>query len=154
MRYEADLTNVVAGFAILEKGEYELAIGEPKSFERPNRAGVLTYGVRYPLVVAEGPEKGSKVMFTVYTHTPDGMSFGKPFVMAALGYKSGDRNVEKQFDAKFKGSDWGFDTESGATGDMWREVTGKRVMATVDVSLSKEDGITQQQQWKGFRPLQ
>lgn len=150
-RYETDPTSVTGVIAILDKGEYELLIGEPKAFEKPNKAGNLSVGVRYPITVAEGPEKGSKTFYTCYTHSEGGMGFAKQFLMTALGYPL-TKDAEKSFNEKYRGSDWGLDTDSSSVGDMWREVTGKRVNAAVDVGLS-DDGVTQQQKWIKFRPV-
>lgn len=150
-RYDVDPTSVTAVIALLEKGDVELLIGEPKSFEKTNQEGKVSRGVRYRVTVAEGPETGASTFYTCYTHTEGAVAFAKQFLMTALGFTL-DRESEKRFDAKYKGSDWGMDTDSGAVGDVWREVTGKRVIASVDLQLG-QDGVTQQQKWVRFRPL-
>jgi hypothetical protein len=153
-RYDVDPTSVTAVIAILEKGEYELSVGEPKSFEKVDNSQTpakVSRGVRYPLTVAEGPETGARTFYTCYTHTDGAISFMKQFLLAVLGYPA-TRDDEKRFDAKYKGNDWGMDTESGGVGDVWRELNGKRVVAVVDVQLG-QDGLTQQQKWVKFRPV-
>jgi len=153
-RYEVDPTSVTAVIAILEKGEYELSVGEPKSFEKNDTTSnppKSNRGVRYPLTVAEGPEAGARTFYTCYTHTEGAVSFMKQFLLAVLGYQA-TRDDEKRFDAKYRGSDWGMDPESGGVGDVWRELNGKRVVAVVDIGFA-QDGITQQQKWVKFRPV-
>lgn len=154
-RYEIDPTSQTAVIAVLDKGEYELSVGEPKSFEKAKRnaqpGDPLTAGVRYPVSVAEGPEKGSRTFYTCYVHTPDAVGFAKQFVMTCLGYPL-TKEAEKDFNTKYKGSDWGIDPENGGVGDVWRELTGKRVIAVVDTTLA-EDGVTLQQKWIKFRPV-
>lgn len=151
-RYEVDPTEVSAILTVFEKGEVELLIGEPKSFEKKNEDGsVKNAGIRYPVVAAEGPEKGSKSIYTVYIHTPDAVGFGKQFVMAALGYPL-TKDGEKAFNAKYKGNDWSVTPETNAVGDMWREPTGKRIIAVVDTQMG-QDGVTQQQKWVKFRSI-
>lgn len=151
MRYEVDPTSITAVIALLDKGEYELSVGEPKAFEKKTKKDTDSNGVRYPVTVAEGPEKGARTYYTCWLHSEGGMGFAKGFIMACLGYAA-TRDAEKTFDAKYRGSDWGYNPEDGSTGDVWREATGKRVMATVDLRLG-EDGQTMQQQWKSFRPV-
>lgn len=155
-RYDADPTSVTGVIAILDKGEYELLIGEPKGFEKPKKdaqpGDPLTAGVRYPVTVAEGSEKGSKTFYTCYIHTPDSLGFAKQFIMTAMGFPL-TKEGEKAFNERHRGSDWSVDPENGgAVGDMWREVTGKRVIAVVDTTLA-QDGVTLQQKWVKFRPL-
>ena len=154
-RYDADPTSLTAVIAVLDKGEYELLIGEPKGFEKPKKNAApgdpLTAGVRYPQTVAEGPEKGARTFYTCYIHTPDALAFAKQYVMTALGFHL-TKEDEKRFNDQYRGSDWSVDPESGGVGDVWREVTGKRVIAVVDTTLA-EDGVTLQQKWIKFRPV-
>lgn len=150
-RYELDPTSVTAVIALLDKGDYELLVGEPKGFEKTSQEGKVSAGVRYPVTVAEGPETGARTFYTCYIHTEGAIAFAKQFLMTALGFAL-DRESEKRFDAKYRGSDWGVDPATGGVGDVWREVTGKRVVASVDLQMG-QDGVTQQQKWVRFRPL-
>lgn len=154
-RYDADPTTVTGVIAVLDKGEYELLIGEAKGFEKAKQnaqpGDPLTAGIRYPVTVAEGPEKGAKTFYTCYIHTPESLGFAKQFIMTANGFPL-TKEGEKAFNEKNRGGDWSMDPSSGGVGDMWREVTGKRVIAVVDTQLAP-DGVTLQQKWIKFRPL-
>jgi hypothetical protein len=154
-RYEHDPSKVSAVIAILDKGDYELIIGEPKAFFGAGKDGKAdNYGVRYPLTVAEGPEKGSKTFYSAFIHSDGALSFSKQFLMAALGFKP-TKEDEKRFNEKYQGSDWSIDTDTKGVGDVWREATGKRLMATVDVGIQTEgaNAGSPQQKWVKFRPL-
>ncbi len=154
-RYEHDPSNVSAVIAILDKGDYELMIGEPKAFFNTGKDGKPdNYGVRWPLTVAEGPEKGAKTFYNAFTHTDGANSFSKQFMMAALGFKA-TKEEEKRFNDKYRGSDWSIDTDTKAVGDVWREATGKRLIASVDVQIQTEgaNAGSPQQKWVKFRPL-
>lgn len=149
-RYTPDFNTVSANFVMLEKGEYEFQVGEPKAFERTNQEGKVSHGVRFMLTVAEGAAKGGRTMFTCYPGSDGGMSFSKQFLIAVLGYAQ-DSSGEKQFNEATAGEDWGYDTETGACGDMWRRALGKRVRAIVDIKIG-ENG-QQQQNWVRFLPV-
>jgi hypothetical protein len=150
-RYEGDPTRASATFEVFPKGDYEFSIGEPKAFERTNAKGAPTWGIRYTLTVqSEGPHKGKIFVQTLYKHVETAEGINKRFVMAAMGYQV-KRDDEKRFDADFAGKDWSFDTDSGACGDAWRELTGRRVVASLDVKLGQDQ--TEQQDVKGWRPL-
>lgn len=154
-RYEHDPSNVSAVIAVLDKGDYEMIVGEPKSFFNQGKDGKPdNYGVRFPLTVAEGPEKNSKTFYNAFIHTDGALSFAKQFMMAALGYKS-TKDDEKRFNDKYRGSAWGIDTDSKSVDDVWREATGKRLVASVDVQIQSEgtNAGNPQQKWVKFRPL-
>ena len=154
-RYEHDASTVSAVIAILDKGDYELMIGEPKAFFNQGKEGKPdNYGIRYPLTVAEGAEKGSKTFYNAFIHTDGALSFSKQFLMAALGYKA-TKEEEKRFNDKYRGSDWGIDTDTKGVGDVWREATGKRLTASVDVGIQEvgQNAGQPQQKWLKFRPL-
>lgn len=149
-RFTPDPSKVSATLEVLEKGDYELTIGEPKTFFRQNQKGEDSYGVRYQLTVAEGPKKGTKIFYSCYQQSEGAQSMTKQFFMAVLGYdrKSSD---EKRFDADFAGQDWVFNTDDGALGDMWRSIIGKRVMCSMDVGISNSG--EPQQKFNKWRPL-
>jgi len=149
-RYEADPSKVTATFEVLEKGDYEFAFGEPKAFLRTGDKGD-NYGVRYPVKVAEGPFTGKRQIVTCYIHTDDALAFSKQTLMAALGFDVNSEG-EKAFNAKYAGSDWSIDTDTGACGDVWREVIGKHAVATADVGANPKDG-TPTQQFKKWRKV-
>lgn len=150
-RYEGDPTRASATFEVFPKGDYEFTIGEPKAFERTNAQGKLTYGIRYTLTVQnEGPFKGKPFPQTLYKHVETAEGINKRFVMAALGYAL-TKPDEKRFDTDYAGKDWSFDTDTGACGDAWRELTGRRIVGSFDVKLGNDQ--TEQQDVKGWRPL-
>lgn len=149
-RYENDPTKVAASIEVFPKDDYEFIIGEPKSFERTNAKGNQSYGVRFPVQVAEGDYAGKRTVFTTYQQSDGARQMEKRFLMAALGYGS-KREDEKQFDIDFAGKDWGIDTDTGAVGDMYREVVGKRVVGSLDVRMG-DDG-SEQQNFAGWRAL-
>lgn len=139
-RYEGDPTRVAAGLEVFPKDEYEFIVGEPKAFEKLGENG-LNHGVRWSLTcVTEGPMKGKIFIQTNYQHSEAAKPMGKRFTMSVLGYGPKD---EKRFDADFAGKDWGYDTDSGAVGDAWRETVGKRVIGDVDIVMNKRDGTDQ-----------
>lgn len=157
-RYEPDLSKVQATFEFFSKGQYEFAIGEPKSFEQTTktgaRAGEQSIGVRYPISLAEdtnGHKKGARNTINCYIHSDGAMSFSKQFLMAALGYKVNSAG-EKQFDEDTRGRDWSIDPETGACGDVWREATGKHIMITADIGTNPSTGEPNNQFGK-YQPL-
>lgn len=153
--FEADLTKVSVALEQFNKGDYEFLVGEPKSFQRTNNKGVETFGVRWPISLAEetdGHKKGAKQIYSGYLHTEGGQTYLKQFIMACLGFNSRNAADERRFDEQFRGADWGVDTETQGTGDMYRQVTGKRVIVQLDMGINPESGEPSQQ-FKGFRPI-
>lgn len=149
-RYDNDPTKVVASFEVLPKDDYEFIVGEPSSFERTAAAGHQSYGVRFPLVVAEGAMQGKRFMHTCYEHSEGAQTMGKQFLMACLGYGKG-RAEEQRFNKDMAGEDWSFDTDTKAVGDAWRKPVGKRVVGSLDIQISNSGD--EQQQTKGWRVI-
>jgi len=148
-RYDFSPDAVSASIEILSKGEYEFIVGEPKSFMRKNRKGEDSYGIRFPLVLAEdmnGHKKGTRIFFNTYQQSEGAQAIGKQFLMAVLGYKR-NQEAEKQFNDDFTGKDFGFNTDDGSVGDGWMEVKGKRVKGDLDVGINEEN----QQQVQDFK---
>lgn len=150
-RFENDPTKVKASFEVFPKDDYEFVVGEPKSFYRINQAGNPSYGIRFPLVIGTGAMEGKRAVFNTYQQSEGAQAMGKQFVMAVLGYGKGPAE-EKRFDNDFAGMDWSFDTDTGAVGDAWRTVTGKRVIGSLDVRMG--DTGDEQQDYKGWRKLE
>lgn len=148
-RYEYDPSKAQSTIEVLEKGDYEFVIGEPKSFIRKNRKGQDSYGIRFPLT-ADGKTK--PVYYTCYLHSEGAQGMTKRFQMAAMGYKN-SKVMEQAFDGDVIGMDWSYDPETGAVGDAWRKFTGKRVVGTVDIGANEETGEPQQV-WKSWRPVE
>lgn len=153
--FEHDPSEVSAVISVFPKEEYEFIVGEPSAFYNAGKDGKAdNYGVRYRMTVAEDKgavKKGEFSFYNCFEHTEGSRGFGKQFRMAVLGFP-GTRQGEEAFNAKYKGSDWGFDTDTKACGDAWRELTGKRVKAVVDVTANTTTGEPQQA-WRKFLPL-
>lgn len=147
-RYEFDPSKVAATIEVFPKGDYEFQVGEPKSFIRKNKKNEDSFGIRFPLTIMEdmngGHAKGKRTVNTGYQHSECAQAMTKQFVMAVLGYE-GNQAGEKMFDAEQAGKDWSFDPDTGAVGDAWRQVTGKRVVGSLDVGKNEETGDPQQQ---------
>lgn len=149
-RFDNDPTKVQASFEVLPKDTYEFQVGEPKSFFRQNNKGNDSYGIRFPLVVMSDNAKGKRVVFNTYQQSEGAQAMAKQFVMAVLGYGKG-KTEEKRFDAEYAGKDWSFDTDTNAVGDMWRSVTGQRVVGDLDTQIS--DTGDEQQKFVQWRPI-
>ena len=148
-RYDFSPDAVSASIEILQKGEYEFIIGEPKSFMRKNRKGEDSYGIRFPLVIAEdtnGHKKGTRIFFNTYQQSEGAQAIAKQFLMAACGFKR-NQEQEQEFNRSMEGKDFGFNTDDGSVGDGWMEVKGKRVKGDLDVGINEEN----QQQVQDFK---
>jgi len=148
-RYNFSPDAVSASIEILSKGEYEFIVGEPKSFMRKNRKGEDSYGIRFPLVLAEdsnGHKKGTRIFFNTYQQSEGAQAIGKQFLMAALGYKR-NQESEKEFNDAYAGKDFGFNTDDQTVGDGWMEVKGQRIKGDLDVGINDEN----QQQVQDFK---
>lgn len=148
-RFENSPANVVATMEVFPKDDYLFGIGEPKPFFRQNSKGQDSYGIRLSLVVKEGAYEKKRTVVSLYEHSEGAQMMGKQFKMAALGYGKG-RAEEQRFDAEWGTKDWSFDTDSGAVGDGWRELTGKLIIGSLDVGINENSG-DEQQQFKGWR---
>jgi hypothetical protein len=152
-RFNFDPTTVVASMEVFPKGEYECQIGEPKSFIR--KAGEDqhdSFGVRYPIVIKLPDEyNGKRTLFSTYYQSEGSQAMAKQFMMAALGYGKG-KPEEERFDRDMRGQDWGFDPSTGAVGDAYRELTGKRVIGNFDVDKNNRTGDPMQV-FKSWRPI-
>lgn len=140
-RFSFDPTLVVASMEVYPKSEYEFQVGEPKAFLR--QAGEDkhdSFGIRYPLVIKLPDEySGKRTLFSTYYQSEGSQAMAKQFIMAVLGYGKG-RPEEERFDREQRGKDWEFDPSTGAVGDAYRELTGKRVIGGLDVDKNKNTG--------------
>lgn len=150
-RYEYDPSKATALQEIFPKDEYEFIIGEPKAFIRKNRKGEDSFGVRFPLTIAEGRFASKRTMITCYLHSDGAQSMAKRFQMAAYGFRN-NQEQEAEFNIEMAGKDWGFDPATGACGEMWRNMAGSRVVGALDVKPNEETGEPQQD-FKSWRPL-
>lgn len=150
--FNGDPSRVSATLEVLPKDDYEFTAGEPKAFLKKNDDGtVKNFGLRIKLITQnEGPQKGKPVVHTLWYHTDGALPMNKRFIMATLGYPA-DKENERRFDKDVEGKDWNIDFETGAVGDAYREMVGKRVVGNFDVKL--DANMNQQQDIKGWRPL-
>jgi hypothetical protein len=132
---------------VFPKDRYEFTIGEPKTFFGQNAKGADSYGVRYPLTIADGPYKGKRTIISLWQQSEGAQSMAKQFLMAALGYGKG-RAEEVRFDEEWGAKDWSFDTDSGTVGDAWRELTGNRIVGDLDNRM--DDNQVERQDFKGW----
>jgi hypothetical protein len=106
--------------------------------------------------------KGKTVSpYTVWLHTEGGWQFGKPFMMAACGYR---RNQEAEANEKvFQASDWTckgeLDTaaETFEMGAGWDLPVGKLVDVTLKIdrqpSQNDPDEVYENQEFSGWTPI-
>ena len=154
--FNFDPTKDTASSEVFPKDDYEIQVGEPKSFLRTAAKGTPnehdSYGVRFPLTIRGGEYEGKKINnFSVYHQSEGARAVGKQFLMAVLGYKKG-KQEEQRFNEDMAGKDWKCDYETGAVGDAFREVTGKRVVGSLDVKKNPQNG-EEQQDFKAWRPI-
>lgn len=141
-RFTPNLSGVDAGIPLLEHGDFEFVIGEPKAFIRQSeRNGIMVdvYGVSTSLKVVEGPSHiGKTIPWQMYLHTEGSQPMVKQFLMASYGY---GRNGESEFNEQFDGDEenWFIDTETGEVGEAYKGIAGKRIMASVTQRPSKRD---------------
>jgi hypothetical protein len=155
-RFEFDPSTVVASIEVFPKQEYEFQVGEPKAFKRTAAQGTDTehdsYGVRFPLVIKQPDQYNNKrTIFSTYLQSEGAQAMAKQFIMAVMGYAKGIE-AEKKYDADARGKDWSLDFPTGAVGDAWRELTGKRVIGTLDQTKNKTTGDPMQQ-FVSWRPI-
>jgi hypothetical protein len=151
-----DPTAVSANIEVLPKGEYEFVVGEPQSFIRKNKKGADSWGIRFPLVLAEdanGKKKGTRIFYNTYQSSEGAQAIAKQFLMAANGYGRKEED-EQRFNEEFGGKDWGYNPPAKTVGDAWMSVKGKRVKGSLDVGVDDTSGAQQQQFPAGcFAPI-
>jgi hypothetical protein len=151
--YNHDPTQVTAALAILPKDDYLFVIGRPKSFERTARAGHQSYGIRFPLTVVDGPQKGKKALYSIYLHSDGGAQMAKRFQLAVQGMVVNEKD-EEAFNIWAAGSDWSYNPEDGTVGAAWAKYEGTHIQAALDVEMIKneKDEDVESQIWAGFAP--
>lgn len=152
-RFENSPANVSASIEVFPKDDYEFIVGEPKTFFGQTKSGKNqgkdSYGVRFSIAVGKGDYQGKRQVISLYQQSEESQGMGKQFIMAVLGYDKG-KAEEERFNADWGGKDWSFDTDSGSVGDAWRELTGNRVIGTLDTKVG--DNGDEQQVYKQWRP--
>lgn len=149
-KYNYDPSKTTAAIEVFPADDYEFIIGEPKTFLRKNTKDEDSYGVMFPLQVAEGELKGKRTIYSCYLHSEGGQTFTKQFQLAVYGYKR-DAAGEREFNSKFGDADWTFDPESSHLGDAWRKMAGSRVIGALTVGKNNKTDEPQQQ-FKSWRP--
>ena len=156
-RYEFDPSQDSAVQLVLPKDDYEFIVGEPRPFARKNAKGEDSFGIRYPLTVAEGIHQGKRIFYSTYYQSQGGRDMAKAFLLAVFGYPR-NKEGEDAFNAEFQGADWSFNPEEGTVGEAFRGVTGKRVRGSLDIqpARDREGNLTgeQNQQFQSWSPLQ
>ena len=146
-RYNPNLADVsVGGITLLEKGDYEFAIGQPKVFKRTKQDGNESFGLGITLRTDDG-----KIAYnTLYMHTEkcDGMNL--EFVATAYGYNARDEKSLAEFKSKY-GEEYWVDFDEGTMGETFQGLAGKRIGAGVDVKhnnvMDKDDNTFK---WRPF----
>lgn len=148
-RFQPNPTSVDAGFPVYPAADYEIILGDPKSFYRPGKNGKAdNYGVTFRSTIAEGDKQGKPIMINCYMHTPESEGFSKQIQMAALGYP---KDAEDKFNAEVGAGDWSFNTDDNSVGEEWTKMKGTRLIVTLTVKMG--EGGVQQQGTAGFRPI-
>jgi hypothetical protein len=92
-------------------------------------------------------------MISNYQQSEGAQSMSKQFIMAALNYAASAED-ETRFNDDFRGHDWSYDTDSGALGEVWLELQGKRIICDMDVKVDNSDPSSPRtQQTYKWRPL-
>lgn len=154
--FEFDPTKVVASFEVFPKGEYELIVGTPKAFIKTAAQGTekehQSFGIRYPLTIAQPEEYANKKTFySTYYQSEGAQSMAKQFMMACLGFGK-PKPEEERFDREMRGKDWRFNPNTGEVGDGYRELEGMRVIGLLDVQKNINTG-DDMQNFKGWRSI-
>lgn len=153
MQYDWNAGETSATFETFPKGDYEVTVGEPKAFIRTKaNSEESTWGIRFMLRFANGANAGKRTSYNAYLTGEN--PFVKQLLMAGNGF-SIDPNGEREFEEFAAGYDWKYDVQSGEVGSGWRTVTGKNVIAVLDVQPGKgADQDKTFQQYKGFRRVE
>lgn len=132
-RYTVPSNSTTVGQLILDKDEYEFAIGTPDTFLNLDRdtQEPRNWGVSYPLTIVGGNHDGKSIgRLRFYLHSPGAVRMTKGFVMAALGYTQSQTD-ENKFNTDYPSLD--IDPDSNDMAACFTRCEGKRIRAAVDV---------------------
>lgn len=119
-RYQPDPTKASFGFPLFQKGMYRLELGEPKSFAAKDGSN---YGVRVNgkvITSNDHPELvGKQFPISLYMHTEGAENYSKGVYAKALGCKT-----DAEFNEKYGGEDWSFNTDDASVGSGWHLLKG------------------------------
>lgn len=157
-KFNPNPSQVEAGFfTTLPKNDegYELKITGVKAFHNkssnPDGTAKENHGVMIAFVVAEGEFANKRISsFKAYQHTDGSQQYVKStFLIPAFGFDK-TPEAEKDFNMWAETQDFGYDTETGGTGDAWAALKGKRVRAFVSVTRDDKDVTKEYQQFDSF----
>jgi hypothetical protein len=144
-RFEPDASEVRATTRIFDRGEYELAVGDPYGFAYTReKDGKDIGGVRYALKMVgkvdskgklNGEFEGEPVTpIRFYVHSAGAISMLKRFAMATLGYAQNPASEEKFDKEVWKDVDLSVEGEGDevSIGSFFETLTGQRVRITLD----------------------
>jgi hypothetical protein len=172
-----DFTKVEAQIPIFEKGRYRVKVTKRTPFLRESKnedSGVVHEigGIRYALEMSgRYDEEGNLTKedyagrtvspYTVWLHTDGGWKFGKPFLMAASGFRPKDEQLANE--KLFQANEWDFKGDVDADAETFTVGSGfdLPVDRYVDVNLwksvsaSKDGSQTyENQEYGGWTPVE
>ena len=164
--FQPDFADVKAGFRTLDRGEYELALGQPKGFAYTKDDGTEVAGVRIPAnvvgqVMADGSmddkyEGDAVAPIRLYLHTEGAFRMTKQFLLAANGYDISDEDTaDSEF---FSEADFSFEVDEETDeerpnvdlGATWDALKGNRVRVTADIQMYND---RPSQNWQTWLPI-
>lgn len=140
-------------FFVFPKGFYRLKVVTLKTFDKINKAGEESYGVRAGLeCVDDGDLLGKKASFACYMQSEGGRGIAKNLQMAVHGYDPKDPDDEAEFNEKCDNGeyDWSIDFDTPELGASWEDMKGNVVMGLFDVKIYNS---VEQQDFKGWVPV-
>lgn len=122
--------DLASGFFEAPDDIYEVLATNVKPFEKANKADVMTHGVRIAIKIAEGAHKDKQLSpIKLYYHTEGGASYAKSILMAIFGKN------EIDFNTMAADKDWGMDPDTGAVGDGFMDIKGKRFKVQTEQTI-------------------
>lgn len=137
-RYTPNPTNVIAGFAVYPKGVYYIELGTPVAFATKEGSDKSNYGINFPAKIVSSIDQpswvGKPMPTRCFQHSDGGLSYSKGIQMAALGVKKDD-----EFNEKFGGEDWSFDTDDKSCGGGWHKMANQVIGVEIgEVEFNKQ----------------
>jgi hypothetical protein len=160
--FTPDFADVKAGFRTLDRGEYELILGQPKGFSYVKDDGTHVVGVRFPTncaaqVMSDGSlddkyEGDSVSPIRLYLHTEGAFRMTKQFLLAACGYSISEEDAaDEEF---FSDADFSVDVDDEdeenhevTLGAAWDGLKGNRVRVTADIQMYNDKPSQNWQTW-------
>lgn len=149
-QYEYNPNKVQASIEVFPReGNVEFIVGKPKAFMKADGSN---WGVRYALHI---PSKDKNTSFACYLHNDGGESMTKRFQMACIGGYGKGKAEEARFNAEHGNDDWRLDFETGECGEGWKQLTGSRVIADIEVTMNTntKDEQNNFNNWRSLSPV-